>query len=93
MSKCVLSSNQIVNLFFHLAFTNPLSTAGKIYRSAIDADGELNNSHSIIIETIRPGSRMWNLGISLCMISAVLMGTLYTIDLETQEERAVGWVC
>ena len=31
-----------------------------------------------------------NLGISLCMISAVLMGTLYTIDLETQVEGRRG---
>ena len=36
----------IVNLISHLAITNPLSS--KISSSVIDADGELNNCHSII---------------------------------------------
>ena len=27
---------------------NPLSSVGKNYRSVLDADGEVNNSHSII---------------------------------------------
>ena len=48
ISKCLSSSNSIVNLISHLAITNPLSSAGKNYRSVIDSDGELNNSHSII---------------------------------------------
>ena len=48
ISKCLSSSNSIVNLIFHLATTNPLSSAGKNYRSVIDADCELNNRHSII---------------------------------------------
>ena len=47
-SKCFSSSNSIVNLISHLAITNPLSSAGKNYRSVIDADCELNNRHSII---------------------------------------------
>ena len=46
--KCLPSSNHIVNLIFLLAITNPLSSAGKNYRSVIYADGELNKSHSII---------------------------------------------
>ena len=49
-SKWVLSSNSIVNLIYlisHLAITNPLSSAGKNYRSVIDAECELNNRHSI----------------------------------------------
>ena len=49
-SKCLSSSNSIVNLISHLyiAITNSLSSAGKKknYRSVIDADCELNNSYS-----------------------------------------------
>ena len=48
ISKCLSSSNGIVNLISHLAITNPLSSAGKNYRSVIDADCELNNRQSII---------------------------------------------
>ena len=50
ISKClsISSSNSIVNLISHLAITNPLSNAGKNYRSVIDAGCELNNSLSII---------------------------------------------
>ena len=47
ISKCLSSSNSIVNLISHLAITNPLPSAVKNYRSVIDADGELNNSRSI----------------------------------------------
>ena len=47
-SKCLSSSTSIVNLISHLAVTNPLSSAGKNYRSVINADCELNNRHSII---------------------------------------------
>ena len=36
ISKCLSSSNSIVNLISHLAITNPLSSAGKNYRSVID---------------------------------------------------------
>ena len=38
----------ILNLISDLTITNPLSSAGKNYKSLIDADGELNKSHSII---------------------------------------------
>ena len=48
ISKCLSSSNSIVNLISHLAINNPLPSAGKNYRSVIDPDGKLNNSHSII---------------------------------------------
>ena len=46
--KCLLSSNNIVNLITHSTISNPLSSAGKNYRSVIDDDGEFNNSISII---------------------------------------------
>ena len=49
ISKCLSSSNSIVNLISHLyiAITNSLSSDGKKnYRSVIDADCELNNSYS-----------------------------------------------
>ena len=40
-------SNHFVSLIPHLPTTNPASySAGKNYRSVIDTDGELNNSHS-----------------------------------------------
>ena len=48
ISKCLASSNSIVILISQLAITNPLSSAGKNYRSVIDADCELNNRHLII---------------------------------------------
>ena len=48
ISKCLSSSNSIIYLISHLAITNLLSSAGKNYRSVIDADCELNNRHSII---------------------------------------------
>ena len=47
--KCLSSSNSIVNLISHLTITNPLSSAVKNYRSAIDSDCGFNNSHSIIL--------------------------------------------
>ena len=42
--------SSLLSLISHLAITNPLSSAGKNYRSVIhvDVDGQLNNSHSII---------------------------------------------
>ena len=48
ISKCLSSSNSIVNLISHVAIINPLSSAGKNYRSVIGADCELNNRHSIV---------------------------------------------
>ena len=48
ISKYLSSSNSIVDLISYLAITNPLSSAGKNYRSVIDADCELNNRHSTI---------------------------------------------
>ena len=49
ISKCLSSSNSIVDLISHLAIINPLSSAGKNYSSAIlvDADCELKNRYSI----------------------------------------------
>ena len=48
ISKCLSSSNNIVNIISHLAIANPLFSAGKKCRSVINADCELNNRHSII---------------------------------------------
>ena len=53
ISRCLSSLNHIVNLFFHLAVTNPLSSAGEIYRLVIYVDGELTmtimNDNEIIL--------------------------------------------
>ena len=46
MSKCLSSSNCILKLISHFAISNPMSAAGKNYRSLIDDDGECNNSRS-----------------------------------------------
>ena len=46
ISICLSGSNHFVNLIPHLPTTNPSYSPGKNYRSVIDTDGELNNSHS-----------------------------------------------
>ena len=48
MSKCLSRSNCILNLIFHFPITNPMSAAGKYYKSFIDDDGKCSNSRSII---------------------------------------------
>ena len=52
MSKCLSSSNCILKLISHFAFSNPMSAAGKNYRSLIDDDGECSNSSSVMRWTI-----------------------------------------
>ena len=39
MSKCLSSSNCILKLISYFAIANPMSAAGKNYRSLIDDDG------------------------------------------------------
>ena len=46
MSKCLSSSNCILKLISHFAIANPMSAAGKNYRSLIDDDGECSNRSS-----------------------------------------------
>ena len=48
MSKCLLSSNCILKLIFHCALSNPMSAAGKNYRSLIDDNGECSNSRLVL---------------------------------------------
>ena len=38
MSKCVSSSNRILKLISYFVISNPMSVAGKNYRSLIDND-------------------------------------------------------
>ena len=52
MSKFVSSSNCILKLISHFAIANPMSAAGKNYRSLIDDDGECSNSSSVMKWTI-----------------------------------------
>ena len=52
MSKCLSSSNCILGLISHFAISNPMSAAGKNYRSLIDDDGECSNSSSVMKWTI-----------------------------------------
>ena len=44
--KCLSSSNCILKLISHFAIANPMSAAGKNYRSLIDDDGNSSNSNS-----------------------------------------------
>ena len=44
MSKCLSSSNCILKVITHFAIANPMSAAGKNYKSLIDDDGECSNS-------------------------------------------------
>ena len=46
--KSLLVLYQTANQVQIIAIINLLSSAGKKYRSVMDADGELNNSHSMI---------------------------------------------
>ena len=52
ISKCLSSSNCILKLISHFAIANPMSAAGKNYRSLIDDDGECSNSSSVMKWTI-----------------------------------------
>ena len=48
MSKRLSSSNCFLKLISHFAIANPMSAAGKNYRSLIDDDGECSNSSSVM---------------------------------------------
>ena len=49
MSKCLSSSNCILKLISYFAISNPMSAAGKSYRSLIDDDdNECNNSRPVM---------------------------------------------
>ena len=52
MSKCLSSSNCILKLISRFAIANPMSAAGKNYRSLIDDVGECSNSSSVMKWTI-----------------------------------------
>ena len=40
INNCLSSYNAIVNVISHIAICNPMSTAGKNYRSVQDANGD-----------------------------------------------------
>ena len=50
MSKCLSSSNCILKLISHFAISNPMSAAGRNYRSLIDDHhyGKCGNSRSVM---------------------------------------------
>ena len=54
MSICLSNSNCILKLISHCVISNPMSAAGKSYRSFIDDDGEYNNSRSVMKWTNLP---------------------------------------
>ena len=47
INKCFSSSISIVNVISHIAICNPMSTAGKNYRSVLDANGDYNTNQII----------------------------------------------
>ena len=47
IKKCLSSSNSIVNVISHIAICNPMSTAGKNYRSVLDANGDYNTNQMV----------------------------------------------
>ena len=47
IKKFLSSTNSVVNIIFNIAICNPMSTAGKNYRSVIDGNGQYNNSQLI----------------------------------------------
>ena len=52
MSKCLSNPNCILKLISHFAIANPMSAAGKNYRSLIDDDGKCSNNSSVMKWTI-----------------------------------------
>ena len=47
IKKCLSSSNSIVNVISHITICNPVSTAGKNYRSVLDANGDYNTNQMV----------------------------------------------
>ena len=47
IKKCLSSSNSIVNVVSHIAICNPMPTAGKNYRSVLDANGDYNTNQMV----------------------------------------------
>ena len=47
IKTCLSSSNSIVNIISHIAICNPMSTAGKNYRSVLDANGDYNTNQMV----------------------------------------------
>ena len=47
IKKCVSSSYSIVNGISHIAICNPMSTAGKNYRSMLDANADYNTNQMV----------------------------------------------
>ena len=47
IKKCLSSTNSVVNIIFNIAICNPMSTAGKNYRSVLDVNGQYNNNQLI----------------------------------------------
>ena len=47
INKCLSSTNSVVNIISNIAICNPVSTAGKKYRSVLDVNGQYNNNQLI----------------------------------------------
>ena len=47
IKKCLSSSNSIVNVVYHIAIRNPMSTAGKNYRSVLHANSDYNTNQML----------------------------------------------
>ena len=47
IKKCLSSTNSVVNIISNIAICNPMSTAGKNYRSVLDVNGQYNNNQLI----------------------------------------------
>ena len=47
IKKCLSSTNSVVNIISKIAICNPMSTAGKNYRSVLDVNDQYNNSQLI----------------------------------------------
>ena len=47
IKKCLSSTNSIVKVIYHIAICNPMSTAGKNYRSVLDANYDYNTNQMV----------------------------------------------
>ena len=47
IKKCLSSTNSVVNIISNIALCNLMSTAGKIFRSVLDVNGQYNNNQLV----------------------------------------------
>ena len=68
IKKCLSSYNSVVNVISNIAICNSMSSAGKNYRSVLDANGDYNTA-------VKNGTLTFNLSVS--SVRSLLYTRLY----------------